>query len=110
MAYTKVEIGTWKPENEGDFIEGIYKGSESDVGENKSMLYHIETLESKPVGVWGSVVLDTKMIAAQLGDQIKIEYLGKGEAQKGRNPPKLFEVYIDYDKRNQPKVEKTIQA
>lgn len=99
MTYTKVDIGVWKPENKGDSIEGIYTGTESDVGENKSKLYHLE-VEDKPYSIWGSAVLDAKMVAVKPGDKIKIEYLGTGEAQKGRNPPKLFEVYIDYDFRN----------
>lgn len=94
MAYQKVELGVWKPEKDEDFIEGVFIKADEGVGENKSMLYHLDVAE-KPTAVWGSTVLDTKMIGIKPGDKIKIVYTGKGEAQKGRSAPKLFEVYVD---------------
>lgn len=102
MAYEKVEIGTWKPEKEDDFVEGVLISKESDVGVNKSMLYHLEQKDNKPMAVWGSTVLDTKMSVINVGEQIKIVYLGLGKAQKGQNAPKLFDVYRDRDAREDP--------
>ena len=99
MAFEKVELNNWKPEKDNDSIEGILIKVEEDVGVNKSKLYHIE-VEGKPVAVWGSAVLDTKMTATRVGDLIKIVYLGKGEAKGGHNAPKLFDVYIDYEHRD----------
>lgn len=98
MAFQEVEVGVWKPENEDDEITGILTKIESDVGANDSMLYTLE-VEGKPVGVWGSAVLDIKMVAAKEKDLVKIVYLGKGEATGGKNAPKLFKVLIDYDAR-----------
>ena len=102
MAYEKVDTQTWKPEKEGDFIEGIFVGSESNVGDNNAKLYHLEVAE-KPIAVWGSVVLDTKMIAAKPGDKIKIVYLGRAEAKSGKNAAKLFDVFIDFELRKEMK-------
>lgn len=97
MTFQKVEIGTWKPQQENDEIIGTLVKVEDEVGANKSMLYHLDS-DGKPIAVWGSVVLDTKMTAVKVGQKIKIVFLGKGEAQKGQNPPKLFDVYIDNEK------------
>ena len=94
MTYTEIDPNFWKPENENDFIEGIFIGKESDVGENKSVLYTIEA-DSNPIKVWGCTVLDQKMVAIKAGDKVKITYLGLGEAKHGRNAPKLFKVERD---------------
>ena len=99
MAFEKIEVDTWKPTEDDKSVEGIFIKSESEVGTNKSMLYHIE-VEGKPKAVWGSAILDPKMIAVKPQDLIKIEYLGKGEAKGGHNAPKLFDVYIDYEHRD----------
>jgi len=101
MAYTKVELQTFKPMNPNDSIEGIYIGSEAEVGANKSMIYTLE-VAGQPWGVWGSVVLDGKMTTAKPGDKIKIVYLGRGDEKPGKNAPKLFDVYIDHDFRKDP--------
>jgi hypothetical protein len=93
-AWNKVELGTWKFEKENDSIEGIFIKAEQDVGQNKSMLYHLE-VEGKPLAVWGSVVLDTKMTVVKPNDKIKIVYLGKGVQKGGKNAPKLFDVFIE---------------
>ena len=94
MAYQKVEVGTWKPEAVNEAIEGVFIGVEQDVGENKSRLYHLD-VAGKSTAIWGSAVLDTKMSVVKPGDKVKIVFLGKGKAEKGRNAPKLFDVFID---------------
>ena len=98
MTFEKVEINTWKPQEVNESVEGIFLKAEAEVGANSSMLYSIE-VEGKPIAVWGSAVLDTKMNAVHIGDLIKIVYLGKGEAKGGHNAPKLYDVYIDYEHR-----------
>ncbi len=69
---------TWKPENEGDFIEGIYAKRKTQVGANKSNLYYIE-VDGVLKAVWGSQVLDDKMDDPKIviGDKIRITYEGK---------------------------------
>jgi len=106
MTFEKVEVDMWKPEKSKDEIIGVLLEKETDVGENNSTLYHLE-VDGKSIGVWGSAVLNTKMAPVQVGSKIKIVYLGTGEAQKGRNPPKLFDVYVDKD---YPKESETFQG
>ena len=94
MAYEEIKPEDWKPEKEEDFIEGFLVNIQKDIGENKSMLYNIET----PIGVknvWGSAVLDTRMAFVKVGNKIKITYKGLGEAKAGRNAPKIFKVEVD---------------
>lgn len=98
MAFEKVELDTWKPQETNDELVGIFVKAEKDVGANNSMLYNME-VEGKSISVWGSAVLDPKMNAVKIGDMIKIVYLGKGEAKSGKNAPKLYDVYIDYEHR-----------
>lgn len=99
MAFEKVEVDTWKPQETNESVEGIFIKAEQNVGTNNSALYSME-VKDKPVAVWGSAVLDPKMNAVRPGDLIKIVYLGKGEAKGGHNAPKLYDVYIDYDNRD----------
>ena len=94
MAYKEVNPGIWKPENEGDFIEGIFVRAEEDVGHKGSTLYHLE-VEEKQISIWGCTVLDQKMVFVKPADKIRITYKGLGEKQPGKNPAKLFKVEID---------------
>ena len=94
MTYEEVETGTWKSEKENDEIEGILVAKEENVGANNSMLYTLE-VDKTPQVVWGSVVLDPKMLGVKVGEKVKIVYTGKGEAKGGHNAPKLFKVFVD---------------
>ena len=58
------------------------------------MLYTLE-VEQKPIGVWGSTVLDPKMVGVKVGETVKIVYNGRGEAKGGKAAPKLFSVFVD---------------
>ncbi len=94
MTFKEIETGVWKPEKENDEIVGILLSKESGVGKNNSNIYVLE-VDNKPMSVWGSTVLDPKMISVKLGQKIKIVYLGKGEEKPGRSPAKLFTVWRD---------------
>ncbi len=96
MVFEEVESGLWKPENSEDEIQGILMKVQEDVGANNSYFYTLE-VEKKAIGVWGSTILDSKMLAAKIGDLIKIRYDGLGEAKAGHSAPKLFTVFIDRD-------------
>lgn len=83
---------SWKPENEGDSITGVYTGSKSDVGINKSEVYLIQVAgEEDTTSVWGSTVLDTKFQEIPVGNEVRIEYLGQVKG-KGPKPYKDFNV------------------
>ena len=89
--WTKVESDVWNPE-EGEEISGKYLGVQHKVGDHNSELYSLETEEGRQVGVWGSKVLDGKMLGIQVGQQVKIKFVGKVKPEKG-NEYKDFEVF-----------------
>ena len=82
-------INVWIPEKKDDEISGKLLRVDSDVGDHKSMLYTLET-EDSIRGVWGCAVLDDKMDLFQLGNNIKIIFLGKKKGGKS-------EEYKDFD-------------
>mgnify|MGYP000870785436 CR=1 FL=1 len=85
---------TWKPEKEGDTLEGLFVKQKSNVGKNNSNMYYIEVEGSEePTAVWGSTVLDTKFEDIPIGALVRIEYLGKVEG-KAPQPYKDFKVYF----------------
>ena len=90
--WKSIEPGIWKPENKGDSIEGVLLAKKTEVGTNNSNAYVIETKNNEQLMVWGSTVLDDKMIIVKVGDMVKIEFNGKQPNKKGQ-PTKLFKVY-----------------
>ena len=56
-------------------------------------MYSLEVAPGKSVGVWGSTVLDGKMNAVKVGQQVKIVYLGKVSPEGGREY-KQYEVFF----------------
>jgi len=88
--WDKVQTEIWVPENKGDEISGIYLNVQLEVGENKSNFYTFEVEEGKTMAFWGSKVLDGKMLAVKVGQQVKVVFLGKVKPDKGRE-------YKDYD-------------
>ncbi len=88
IVWKKLSIA-WIPEKEGDEISGKLVRIDQEVGENKSMVYSLET-ENAIRGVWGSTVLDEKMKFFSVGAYVKIVFLGKKEGSKKEN-------YKDYD-------------
>jgi len=94
MAYEEINPSIWTYSIDGDFIEGFLVDVKKDVGENKAILYGLQT-ERGVTSVWGSAILDSRMSFVQIGDKVKITFKGLGEAKAGRNAPKIFKVEID---------------
>lgn len=106
MAFKENEPGTWKPESDGDSITGVLINIENDVGANNSKLYTLE-VESKPTNIWGSAVLDQRMVGIKVGTLIRITFKGLGEPTFGKQAPKIFKVeYDDGIKETTPTPEK----
>jgi hypothetical protein len=99
MAYKEVtQAPAWDFE-ENPVVEGEYLGKQTDVGQNKSMLYRFRQDDGTVVAVWGSSVLDTKMANIAEGQRVKIEFLGKKKSPtKGHQPYKDFSVFVDDEK------------
>jgi hypothetical protein len=84
----------WKPTEAEEFVEGLYLNKEVGVGENKSNIYYIEKLEDhQVVQIWGTTILDQRMIPVKTGQQVKITYKGLGEKGKGgKQAPHIWKV------------------
>jgi len=88
-------IGPWIPEKANDEISGKLIRIDSEVGENKSMMYTFQT-EKNIQGAWGSTVLDEKMKFFRVGDFVKIIFLGKKEGSR-KESYKDFDVFGGFD-------------
>lgn len=79
-----IEPNVWKPEKEGDSITGLLIGKDpADKEKNFSAKYHIENDQGVFL-VWGSAVLDERMIAVDEGTMVRITFKEKKEIGKGR--------------------------
>ena len=101
MSEYKISSGNfWKPTKEGETLEGLYINKQEHVGTNDSNLYYIEKLEdNEVVQLWGTTVLDQRMMPVKIGQQVKITYKGLGEKGKGgKQAPHIWKVeYKDVD-------------
>lgn len=96
MAYEENNPGIFEFSDENNEIEGVLIKIQDNVGSQNSMLYTLETQADKPpVSIWGSAILDQRMMGIKQGDKIKVIYKGLGEASPGKNPPKIFQVLVD---------------
>ncbi len=100
MTYEEVVPEMWIPKEDEDSVEGFLVNIQKDIGENKSMLYMIETPDGVK-NVWGSAILDSRMSLAKIGDKIRITYKGLGEKKGGHNPPKIFKLEIDREDKEE---------
>jgi hypothetical protein len=93
MAWTEVERGKlWKPQRQGEALEGIYNGShEAKFGK----AYDIQDSNGELWTVFGSAVLDSRMANISLGSRVKIIYEGKKPSKKaGRQDFNDFKVQV----------------
>ena len=100
--WNKVETEIWVPENKGDEISGVYLDVQHEIGENKSNLYTLEVKEGKTLCFWGCKVLDGKMTAVKIGQQVKVLFLGKVSPEGGREY-KDYDVFFKSEKATEPK-------
>lgn len=89
--FEKIETELWSPTNIDDEIVGKLLKVEYDKGAYKSKVYTLEDGDGKPFAVFGSTVLDDKMIPFKEGDIVKIVFRG---LIKGKDKEyKEFDVY-----------------
>lgn len=91
-----IEGKFWKPENENDFISGVYVGMREDVGEFGSNVYDIQT-KGELLSVFDNAVLKDKMRYVSIGQEVKIIYLGKRKSEKRKS-----QTYHDYKVQIKP--------
>ena len=103
--FVPVEPKLWKPEKEGDLIEGVLISKKTDIGANKSNAYYIENKEGT-FFVWGSAVLDDRLSVVPVGVLIRIEYKGLKPSTTGGNDTKIFKVEREAQEgASEPKIE-----
>ena len=79
-------------ENEGDNVYGELVAVEKSATFD-NQVYKIKQ-DDKIKTVFGTTVLDSRLVTKKIGDQIKIVFTGtKENKKKGQNPIKLFDVY-----------------
>lgn len=89
--WEEVQPNVWKAEKVGDAIEGSLMAKKEAIGPNNSKAYYIDTNKGLRL-VWGTTVLDDRLAALQIGDYLKIEFLGTQLNKRGQ-PTKLFKVF-----------------
>ncbi len=98
MGYKSVkESEEWKPKSYGgekavveklnaeeNCLEGIFLGSEDNVGTNKATIYKLQELKSQKIMTfWGTGVLDKHMKIVSAGRRMKLTYLGMVTPKSG---------------------------
>lgn len=91
MEFEEITGDVWKPEKEGDMVEGILINKEIDKPPYNSTLYHLEK-DGAAMAVWGSSVLDSRMLYISAGEYVRITFKGTEPSKKGQNPIKIFKV------------------
>ena len=95
--FKTIEPKTFRPENDGDSIMGYVKEKKENVGLRKSKLYRLDTKDSM-VDVWGSSILDQRMMDVKEGEYMKITYRGRKPKVPGKEATKqdlkIFKVEV----------------
>ena len=86
---------TWDYQTGGQnsTIQGVLTSIEKEVGPNLSTLYNIQSEDGSVKAVWGSIVLDARMKNLIIGEEVKIQYLGKVAGTKGKKDYHSFQVF-----------------
>jgi hypothetical protein len=92
MAWKEVKPNLWQPQ-EGDSIEGTFLRM-LPKGNDTSARYFLEDKDNNEVLVWGSSVLDDRMLSVKTGDLIRITFEKTDKNKKGQ-PLKIYTVEID---------------
>jgi hypothetical protein len=99
--------GEWKEATNSEFEDwdwddpknkvliGLYTEMKTGVGANNSNVYIIEMKDEsgRTVNVWGSTVLNTKFEKVQVGEEVRIEYMGEVENKKGGRTYRDFKLF-----------------
>ena len=71
------------PLTKGDEVVGIYTGMETGVGANEANVFSFKGEDGKIISVWGGTILDTRLKNIEIGEEVRIEYLGDEKSKKG---------------------------
>ncbi len=74
-------------------VTGVYVEKRTNVGPNNSNCYILEKEDGKRISVWGSAILDSRFQGVTIGEELKIEYLGKAKSEKTGREYHSFELW-----------------
>lgn len=83
----------WDFEKDGAELMGKLVEVRLDVGPNDSNIYTVEQEDGTRRNFWGSTLLDARLKNTELGDTIKVVFLGRETSEKTGREYKNFEVY-----------------
>lgn len=86
------KVGIFDFKNEGDYLIGKLLNAESKVGPNESILYTLKKEDGTLVKIWGSHILDSRMIGIEFKTEVKIVFKGWVKPKKGKDY-KNFSVF-----------------
>lgn len=86
-------VDTWDPELTKE-VQGKYVEKQENIGRNNSTKYVFEQADGAQIGVWGSAVIDNRMKSVNVGDEVKIVFLGKQKNPKTGMSFKAFDVFV----------------
>jgi hypothetical protein len=82
----------WKPQGAGEFIVGIYVGSQEAIGKVGAFTaYHIKLGDGRKVSISGAAL---QSIMPQIPRKSKVRVTYKGKTDTDRGPMKIFDVEV----------------
>jgi len=89
---------TWNPKNVADFIYGVVVDEVPNPWDSSITSYIIRTPDGQEYTTPRNAVLVAalKRNPPRIGSKIYICYVGTGKGKPGKNPPKIFEIYIEH--------------
>jgi hypothetical protein len=72
---------TWDFQKDKE-LQGVLIAKEEHVGPNDSSMYRIQKTDDTEIGVWGNTVLDGRFKKIEVGEEVKLVYLGKLKSPK----------------------------
>jgi len=94
MAYQKIEPKNWKPETQGDCIEGTLTAKAPSLRYPETQQYGLLTIKGENFTIFGSTILDDRMEHVNVGNKIKMVFNGLIKNKKGQDT-KTFDVFVD---------------
>ena len=94
MAFKKIEPKIWKPEKEGDCIEGILVERGQNPSYENTQIYCLSISPEIQITVYGTTILDDRMRYIKIGNKVKIVFQGIIKNKKNQDT-KSFDVFLD---------------
>lgn len=111
MVWTKIGSSissdkVWDEDQQKE-ISGKYLGKKEKSGKMSSDMYVLE-VGGENVGIWGCAVLDSKFAKVNIGDSVKIEFLGKEHNKNTGRNYKNYDFFVDLNESELPTIEEEV--